>query len=156
MAETKSIARSHRSSCVLNNTTRNIRILKFQSCEQPGCEYQAKEQTSMIYHLANTHNIGKKIHVCGEGGCIYETTSTANLKSHKRNIHGIDTIYYYCDDNSGCLYKCKSKYNLTSHKNIHLGFMSSYFFCEEGMDVSLNRDKRLMSRDIRRIFTNRN
>ena len=129
MAKAKHIVSQHRSWCH-NNTTRKIRIYKFQSCGQPGCEFQTKYISSMKNHLANIHNIDKKTHVCGEGGCIYETTSVANLKTHKQFIHGIDTIYYYCDDNSGCLYKCKSKPNLTKHKSIHV-VNGVYFLCEE-------------------------
>jgi hypothetical protein len=59
----------------------------WHKCTQRGCEYKAKERSSLKSHLAYVHDIGVKWFKCTQDGCEYKAKQRSSIKQHTSRHH---------------------------------------------------------------------
>ena len=101
----------------------------YYPCAIKGCDYKAKQASSLTTHKANVHDLDVTFYLCGADDCDYKAKEAGNLKSHKAAVHDIDVTYYFCDTN-GCEYKAKKASNVKKHKAIVHDIDITYFLCD--------------------------
>jgi hypothetical protein len=84
-------------------------------CDQPKCEYKAKQKSTLKQHKADVHDIGVTWHHCDQPKCEYKAKQNSTLKRHKAFIHDIGVTWHHCDQ-PNCQFKTKQKGNLKIHK----------------------------------------
>ena len=56
-------------------------------CEEPDCDYKAKEKGGLKQHKANVHDMDVVWHFCEEPDCDYKAKQKGDLKQHEVNVH---------------------------------------------------------------------
>ena len=61
--------------------------VNYHLCDVVGCDYKAKQASSIKRHKGNVHAIGVTHHFCDVVGCDYKAKEKGNLKKHKTAVH---------------------------------------------------------------------
>ena len=87
----------------------------WHACDQPGCEYKAKQASDLRRHKASAHDVGVVWHACDQPGCEYKAKRAGDLNVHKAFMHEIGVVWHACDQ-PGCEYKAKQAGDIGRHK----------------------------------------
>jgi hypothetical protein len=101
----------------------------YYPCDQPGCNFTAKQRSAVKIHKMHTHNIGVSIFKCDFKDCNYECKEIGRLRKHKRFNHDVGTVWFSCDV-EGCDYSCKQRANIRVHKINKHGVNITYHYCD--------------------------
>lgn len=83
-------------------------------CEQPNCNYKAKQKIHITSHLAFKHSIGVKWFVCKQPNCDYKAKKNSILKDHLAYKHKIGIKWVHCKQ-PNCNYKAKRTSDINKH-----------------------------------------